>query len=113
MGTAGSVDDGDVAGEVYDGPGAADLLDAVELRGRGGYGEGECADDGAKRRVLLEKRVVRDEPEWVCPADVSVEDPDAEGLEAPVRAHDGGEVGRCVELLKDVDPQFVGDHRGS
>jgi hypothetical protein len=110
---AGSVYDGDVAGEVHDGPRAADLLDAVELCGRGGHGEGERAHDGTKRRVLEEEGVVRDEAEGVCPAHVSVEDPHAERPEAPVRAHDGGEVGRGVELLEDVDPQLVGHHRGS
>lgn len=41
---------------------------------------------------------------------MSVENPDSEGLEAPVCADDGREVGRGVELLEDVHPQFVWEH---
>lgn len=53
MGTTGSVDEGDIAGEVYDGSRATDLLDAIELGCRGGYAEGECTGDRAKGRVFV------------------------------------------------------------
>lgn len=53
MGTIGSVDKGDVAREVYDGSRTADLLDAIELRGCGGYAEGECAGDRAQSWIFL------------------------------------------------------------
>lgn len=65
MYTTGPVECCDFAGEVDDGPGAADLLDAVELGGGGGYAEGERADDGAKRGVVEQEGVVPDELERV------------------------------------------------
>lgn len=53
MGAIGSRDKGDVTGEVYDGSCTADLFDAIELGGRSGYTEGECAGDGAKGGIFL------------------------------------------------------------
>lgn len=115
MGAIGSVDKGDLTREVYDCSGTAELLDAVEVGGRGGYAEGERAGDGSKVGVVLQKRMVSDELERVRPDDVSVEDADAKRPEPLVCAYDGSEVLRGVELFKDAHPQFVRDrgHGGS